>query len=96
MFLFLFTKRPTPPANQRKFSRAGEYAGRAIYRPRHRQDLKAGLHAAIGHVVELQFAGVARTDEPYPGQNLYQEYRRALLHSSWIPEEDLEFIDVSA
>jgi hypothetical protein len=96
MFLFLSTKRPTPRRNPRRFSQAGEYAGRAIYRPRRRQDLKAGLHAAIGHVVEVQFAGVARKDEPYPGQNLYQECRRALLHSTWIPEEDLQFIDVPA
>jgi hypothetical protein len=96
MFLFLIAKRPTARRNQRQFSQPGQYAGRAIYQPIRREGLKPGLFSAIGHVVELQFAGVAERDEPFPGQNLYQEYRRnALLHSSWVPEEDLQFIDVA-
>ena len=82
-----------PIANHRRFTTIGEYAGRAIYQPRHRRDLKDGLAQAIGHTVDLEFAGVASTDEPFGGQNLYQERRGELLQHSWVPEEDLEFID---
>lgn len=77
----------------RHFAQRGEYAGRAVFRPHHRHDLKDGLFQAIGCVVELEFAGVAGRDEQFSGQNLYQERRGDLLMHSWVPEEDLEFID---
>jgi hypothetical protein len=82
-----------PIANHRHFTKKGEYAGRAIFRPHHRRDLKDGLFQAIGCTVELEFAGVASPEEPFGGQNLYQERRGELLQHSWVPEEDLEFID---
>jgi hypothetical protein len=82
-----------PVVNHRRFTKIGEYAGRAIFRPHHRRDLKDGLFPAIGCTVELEFAGVARRDEDFTGQNLYQERGGDLLQHSWVPEEDLEFID---
>ena len=80
-------------ANHRQFTKPGEYAGRAVYRPHHKRDLKDGLFQAIGCIVELQFAGVARSEEDFAGQNLYQERGGELLMHSWVPEEDLQFID---
>jgi hypothetical protein len=41
----------------------------------------------------LEFAGIADPDEQFGGQNLYQERDGELLQHSWVPEEDLEFID---
>ena len=82
--------------NRRGFKQLGEYAGRAIFRPHHKRDLKEGLFQAIGRTVELVFAGVATDDEQFSGQNLYQERGGQLLQRSWVPEEDLEFIDESA
>jgi hypothetical protein len=82
--------------NHRRFTQPGEYAGRAVFRPHHRRDLKDGLFQAIGHTVELVFAAIASDDEPFSGQNLYQERDGELLQHSWVPEEDLEFIDESA
>lgn len=82
--------------NHRQFTRRGEYAGYAVFKPHHRRDLKDGLFQAIGKTVELEFAGVAGRDEEFSGQNLYQERHGELLQHSWIPEEDLEFIDAAA
>jgi hypothetical protein len=82
--------------NHRQFTRPGEYAGRAVFRPHHKRDLKEGLFQSIGLVVEVEFAGVASRDEQFAGQNLYQERRGELLMHSWVPEEDLEFIDEPA
>ena len=82
-----------PIANHRQFTKAGEYAGRAVFRPHHTRDLKDGLFQAIGVTVELEFAGVATSDEQFAGQNLYQERNGELLQHSWVPEEDLQFID---
>jgi hypothetical protein len=48
---------------------------------------------AIGHTVELEFAGVASSEEPFAGQNVYRERGGGLLLNSWVPEEDLQFID---
>ena len=78
---------------RRHFTHLGEYAGRAIFKPHHRRDLKDGLFHAIGQIVELEFAGVAGPDEQFSGQNLYQERDGELLLHSWVPEEDLQFID---
>jgi hypothetical protein len=77
----------------RHFTHPGEYAGRAIFRPHHKRDLKDGLFQAIGCIVELEFAGIADPDEQFGGQNLYQERDGELLQHSWVPEEDLQFID---
>ena len=82
-----------PITNHRHFTTRGEYAGRAVFRPHHQRDLKEGLFQAIGCTVELEFAGVAGRDEDFAGQNLYQERHGELLQRSWIPEEDLQFID---
>ena len=83
--------------NHRHFTKLGEYAGRAVFKPHHHRDLKDGLFNAIGSVVELEFAGVAGPDEQFSGQNLYQERGAGeLLQHSWVPEEDLEFLDPSA
>ena len=82
-----------PIANHRTFTKRGEYAGRAVFRPHHTRDLKEGLFRVIGSTVELEFAGVANPEEEFAGQNLYQERGGALLMHSWVPEEDLQFID---
>ncbi len=85
---------PHTTRNHRTFSQVGEYAGRAVYRPRDRRDLKADLYPAIGQTVELEFAGVARAEERFAGQNLYRERGPgAWLPSSFVPEEDVEFLD---
>jgi len=82
-----------PIVNHRQFTKPGEYAGRAVFRPRHTRDLKDGLFQAIGCTVELEFAGVASSEEHFAGQNLYQERRGELLMHPWVAEEDLEFVD---
>ena len=80
--------------NHRTFTKPGEYAGRAVFRPHHKRDLKEGLFQSIGSTVDLVFAGVAGSDEEFAGQNLYQERGDGnLLMHSWVPEEDLQFID---
>ena len=77
----------------RTFAKLGEHAGLAVYKPRHRHNLKQQLFGAIGHTIDFNFAGVASEDEPFAGQNLYQECgATSLLQSSWIPEQDLEFL----
>ena len=81
-----------PARKHRHFTTRGEYAGYAVFRPHHKRDLKEGLFEVIGRTVELEFAGVADPDEPFAGQNLYQERRGELLQHSWVPEEDLEFV----
>ena len=79
--------------NHRTFSCRGEYAGRAIFRPRRLSDLKMQLYRAIGHTVELEFAGVGRPGERFAYQNLYREHGRAVwLDHSFVPEEDLVFL----
>ena len=79
---------------RRRFQHLGEYAGRAVYEPRNRRDLKMQLVEAIGRTVDVYFAGVADADERYAGQNLYQERSGGhILQSSWIPEEDLRFLE---
>ena len=82
-----------PIVNHRQFTKPGEYAGRAVFQPHHKRDLKDSLFRAIGSIVELEFAGVANPEEDFAGQNLYQERGGELLQHSWVPEEDLQFID---
>ena len=77
----------------RTFAQLGEHAGLAIYKPRQRRDLKQQLFGAIGQTIDFTFAGIAGEDEPFAGQNLYQECgATSILQSSWIPEQDLEFL----
>jgi hypothetical protein len=79
---------------RRRFEHVGDHAGLAVYEPRSERDLKMQLLGAIGRTVDLYFSGVAEADERYAGQNLYQErYGGHILHSSWIPEEDLRFLE---
>ena len=70
----------------------GEYAGRAVYRPRTKRDLKPELYDAIGKVVTLEFAGIAWPDEPFAGQRLFRERDGEVLCFTWVPERDLEFM----
>ena len=86
--------RARPHAHARRtFAQLGEHAGLAIYKPRHRRDLKQQLFGAIGLTIDFNFAGIAGEDEPFAGQNLYQECgATSILQSSWIPEQDLEFL----
>lgn len=77
---------------QRKFAFPSEHAGLGVYQPRNREDLKVELYAAIGQTVDLDFVGIARDDERFAGQNLYQEHNGGrVLQSSWIPEQDVLF-----
>ena len=81
----------------RTFAQLGEHAGLAIYKPRQRRDLKQQLFGAIGQTIDFNFAGIAGEDEPFAGQNLYQECgATSILQSSWIPEQDLEFLSPGA
>jgi hypothetical protein len=80
----------------RRFQHLGEHAGLAVYQPRDARDLKMQLLEAIGRTVDVYFAGVAAADERYAGQNMYQERSGGhILQSSWIPEEDLRFLEPS-
>jgi hypothetical protein len=89
--------RRSPPRSarhpRRHFARLGEDAGRARYQPCDRRDLKLELYPAIGQIVNIMFAGVAGPDEQFAGQNVYCERDSRWLHSSFVPEQDLEFLD---
>ena len=75
----------------------GAYAGRARFRPRHRQQLPDVLTRAVGRVIELGFAGVATLEQPFGGQSLYLEWRSDdVLDGFLIPEQDLEFLSESS
>ena len=79
---------------QRRFAHLGLHAGLGVYHPRNRKDLKLELYEAIGQTIDLNFAGVARADERFAGQNLYQERASGhLLQSSWVPEQDVQFLE---
>jgi hypothetical protein len=87
------TRTRTRARAHRTFAQLGEHAGLAIYRPRDRRDLKQQLFGAIGQTIDFNFAGIAGEDEPFSGQNLYQECgATSILQSSWVPEQDLEFL----
>ena len=85
-----------PPTDQRHagtpLPALGEYVGRARYKPRTQHDLKLELRQAIGSFVDLKFAGVAGPDEPFAGQRIFQESERRILCSSWVPEQDVDFV----
>jgi hypothetical protein len=75
----------------------GQHAGAGVYEPHDRSGLKPELFQAVGRTLDLDFAGVAGGDERFAGQNLYQEHRggaSSILQSSWIPEQDVRFLDV--
>ena len=83
---------PSLIPRQRKFALAREHAGFGVYQPRTRKDLKFELYGAIGRTIDLDFAGIARDDERFTGQNLYQEHDgERVLQGSWIPEQDVRF-----
>jgi hypothetical protein len=87
------TRTRAQPRAHKTFAQLGEHAGFAIYKPRDRRDLKQQLFGAIGQTIDFNFAGIAGEDEPFAGQNLYQECgATSILQSSWIPEQDLEFL----
>lgn len=70
----------------------GAYAGRARFRPAHPDRLPPELRAAVGHVVEVGFAGLAKPGEPFAGQGLFLEWCRDQVFDGFlIPEQDLEF-----
>lgn len=72
----------------------GEYAGRARYMPREVTSLSTQLQFAVGKIVHVELAGVARHDEAFAGQLLFRECAgQSILASAWIPEQDLEFVD---
>lgn len=66
----------------------GEYAGRAVYRPRTKRDLRPELYDAIGKVMTR----IAWPDEPFAGQHLFRERDGEVLCFCWVPEHDLEFM----
>ena len=71
----------------------GEKA-QATYHPRHHCDLKEGLFDAIGKTVEVEYIGLADSDDLYAGERLYKETQiNGALQNTWVPEEDLDFID---
>jgi len=83
------------PAGIRRltFPAIGEYAGRARYLPGDISTLLPELRAAVGQIVEVQFAGMAPAG-PFAGQCLYREVpTRAILGGTQIPEQDLDFIE---
>ena len=80
----------------RRFHHLGEHAGLAVFEPRNSRDLKMQLLDAVGRTVDVYFSGVAEPGDRYAGQNLYQERHGGhILHSSWVPEEDLRFLEPS-
>ena len=91
-------RQPTVPRLQvappTAFSAVGAYAGRARFRPGARAIVAPTLRRAIGQVIELGFAGLARPGEMFAGQALYLEWGSdQLLDGFLIPEQDLEFVD---
>ena len=70
---------PSLIPRQRKFALAREHAGFGVYQPRTRKDLKFELYGAIGRTIDLDFAGIARDDERFTGQNLVVSHNSADL-----------------
>jgi hypothetical protein len=72
----------------------GAYVGRVRFTPIHPERLPPELRAAIGCVVEVGFAGVAQSGDPFAGQSLFLEWCRDQVFDGFlIPEQDLEFFD---
>ena len=85
--------RSSPRPIPRFLHAVGAYAGRARFRPSERLVLTPELQRAVGQVVEVGFAGIAKDGEPFAGQALYLEWRRDdILAGFLIPEQDLEFL----
>ena len=88
--------RPTPPFADRpvdvRFPAIGEFAGRARYMPGDPDVLPAPLRAAVGQVMEVEFAGIAPPGS-FAGQSFYRECSgQNVLNGVLIPEQDLDFI----
>lgn len=75
-----------------RFPAIGEFAGRARYMPGEPEALPQPLRSAVGHVMEVEFAGIAPPGT-FTGQSLYRECSgQDLLNGVLIPEQDLDFI----
>ena len=84
--------RPLPLASRGGLP--GAYVGRVRFRPIHPERLPPELRGAIGRVVEVGFAGVAQSEDPFAGQRLFLEWCRDQVFDGFlIPEQDLEFFD---
>lgn len=89
-------RKPVPVADPPVVCVPGAYAGRARFRPQHPSRVPPQLQPAIGRVVEVGVAGLARDGEQFAGQMLYLEWRRDDVFGGFlIPEQDLEFIDAA-
>ena len=74
----------------------GLYAGRARFQPVYAHSLPPVLRDAVGRVVELGFAGLAPSNDPFAGQKLYLEWCTDDVFGGFlIPEQDLEFLKQS-
>ena len=83
-----FTDRPADV----RFPAIGEFAGRARYIPGEPEALPQALRDAVGHVMEVEFAGIAPPGT-FTGQSLYRECSgQNLLNGVLVPEQDLDFI----
>ena len=83
---------PTERTVEVRFPAIGEFAGRARYIPGHPELLPEPLRAAVGHVMEVEFAGIAPPGS-FSGQSLYRECSgQNLFNDILIPEQDLDFI----
>ena len=76
--------------------RPGDYAGRAVFRPRKRHHLRPDLYKAIGTVVHVMFVGVAAKGDAFAGQRLYQECDGGQVLRSFVPQQDLQFLNDGA
>jgi hypothetical protein len=75
-----------------RFPAIGEFAGRARYMPGDPDMLPHDLRAAVGQVMEVEFAGIAPHGS-LGGQSLYRECSgHNLFNGILIPERDLDFI----
>lgn len=88
--------RPTKVVTDRpvnlRFPAIGELAGRARYMPGEPDALPETLRTAVGHVMEVEFAGIAPPGS-FIGQSLYRECSgQNVLNGVLIPEQDLDFI----
>jgi hypothetical protein len=83
----------SPRAAFIRFPALGDFVGCARYAPKNAARLTPGQRAAIGCVVDLQFAGIVDSG-PLAGQSLYAETPGSnLLGGGVIPEQDVEFLE---
>jgi len=83
-------RRPDTPAIP--FPSIGDSVGRARYIPGDARRLTVRQRAAIGRVVEVQFAGVVPAG-PLAGQSMYRECAGEDVLGTAVPEQDLDFVD---